>query len=135
MKNAAMILVLSLLVLTCSFSVNAQSSNYKNVTKNSIETLKQGIKSDNEGVRKSSIYMAGLYKIDEVVDVLVDQLHREKDSNTKVLIALALYNIGNPEGIDAVKDLSEKDQDLRVKRMSTAIYRAYTENYEDVSQR
>ena len=135
MKNATLILVLSLLVLTCSFKINAQSSNYKNVTKNSIKTLEQGIKSENEGVRRSSIYMAGLYKIDEVVDVLVDQLHREKDSNTKILIALALYNIGNPKGMEAVKDLSAKDQDMRVKRMTTAIYRAYTENYEDISQR
>ncbi len=136
MKTVTTILVvLSLLALTVSTDLKAQSNNYKNVTGNSIETLKGGIKSNNQGLRKSSIYMAGLYRIDEAVNVLTDQLKKEDDPGTKVLIALSLYNIGNPKGMEAVRDLSEKDQDAKVKRMSSIIYRTYIENCESVSQR
>lgn len=136
MKTVTTILiVLTVLALTVNNDLKAQNTSYKNVTANSIETLKKGIKSDNYGLRKSSIYMAGLYRINEAVDDLADQLKREQDSGTKVLIALSLYNIGNPEGMEAVRNLSEKDQDMKVKRMSTAIYRAYIENCQSVSQR
>jgi HEAT repeat protein len=128
MKTLTILLVLSVLVLADTAGVKAQSSNYKNVTQNSIETLKHGIKSENLGVRRSSIYMAGLYKINEVVDVLVEQLQKEKDPSTRVLIALSLYNIGNPKGMEAVRDISQIDPNTRVKRMSTALYGTYIEN-------
>jgi hypothetical protein len=121
------LLVLSFLVLTAGTNLKAQSSNYKKVTANSIETLKAGISSENKGLKRSSIYMAGLYKIDEAVDVLIDRLSKEQDPNTIVLIALSLYNIGNPEGMEAVKHLSLEVQDARVKKMSTLLYRKYVE--------
>lgn len=79
--------------------------------------------------------MAGLYKIDEAVDALTGQLKNEKDANTRVLIALSLYNIGDPEGMEAVKDLSENDKDTKVKRMTTALYQDFIENFVNVSQR
>jgi HEAT repeat protein len=136
MKTAATLLMVGLFVaMTMSQELGAQSSNYKNITKNSIVTLKEGIQSENPGVRKSSIYMAGLYKIEEAVDVLTKEIRTEKDANIKVLIALSLYNIGDPKGMEAVKALSENDQDLRVKRMSTALYQAYIENAVSISQR
>lgn len=136
MKTAAtMLMVLLVLAMTISQEVNAQSSNYKNITPNSIATLKEGIHSENQGVRKSSIYMAGLYKVEEAVDALTDQLKDERDANTRVLIALSLYNIGDPKGMEAVKDLSENDQDMKVKRMSTALYRDFVVNNERISER
>ncbi len=136
MKTAAtMLIVLLVVVMTMGPEVKAQSSNYKNITKNSIATLKDGIHSENQGVRKSSIYMAGLYKINEAVDALIEELKSEKDANTKVLIALSLYNIGDPKGMEAVKYLSQNDQDARVKRMSTALYKAFVENTVSISQR
>lgn len=136
MKTAATMLIGLLVVLmTMDSEVKAQSSNYNNITKNSIATLKDGIHSDNTGVRKSSIYMAGLYKIDEAVDALVEELKSEKDASTKVLIALSLYNIGDPKGMEAVKLLSENDTDAHVKRMSTALYNAFVEDSLSISQR
>lgn len=136
MKTAAtMLIVLLVVTMTIGSEVKAQSSNYKNITKNSIATLLDGIQSDNQGVRKSSIYMAGLYKIEETVDALIKGLKSEKDANIKVLIALSLYNIGDPKGMEAVKYLSENDQDTKVKRMSTALYNAFVENNLSISQR
>lgn len=125
MKTVTTLVVLLVIALNADIGLQAQSNKYKNITQHSIETLKQGIKSDNPGLRKSSIYMAGLYKIDEAVDALTEQLAKEKSSGTKILIALALYNIGNPDGMEAVKELAKRDSDKEVKRMSTVLYREF----------
>jgi HEAT repeat protein len=136
MKTASTTLaVLLVLFLAAGSGLKAQETSYKNVTPNSIETLKNGITSTNTGLRKSSIYMAGLYKINETVNLLTEELKNEKDPGTKVLIALSLYNIGNPKGMEAVKRLAETDNDLKVRRMSTALYKTYTGSAEDISER
>lgn len=128
MKSVTSLVVLLMVMLTASAGIQAQSSRYKNISASSLETLKEGIKSDNKGLKRSSIYMAGLYKIDEAVETLTGQLEREKDAGTRVLIALSLYNIGDPDGMEAVKKLSLRDSDLEVKRMSTALYREFADS-------
>ena len=119
MKSVTTLIVLLVITLTAAAGLQAQSSKYKNVTVNSVETLKQGIKSDNPGLRKSSIYMA--------VATLTEQLEKEKNPGIRILIALSLYNIGNSHGMDAVKDLSVNDNDKEVKRMSTVLYREFAD--------
>lgn len=131
--TAAILMVLSIIAMTLSPELIAQSGNYKNINRNSIATLKEGIHSENLGVRKSSIYMAGLYKIEELVDALSDQLKTEKYPDAKILIALSLYNIGDTKGMDAVKDLSENDQDVKVKGISAEIYRAFVDSGQSIS--
>ena len=69
--------------------------------------------------------MAGFYKIDEAVDILTGQLLVEKDPGIKILIALSLYNIGNPEGVEAIRKLAVKDSNSEVRRMSTILYKEY----------
>ena len=125
MKTVTTLTILLVISLSAEVSLRAQSNKYKNITENSIETLKQGIKSDNTGLRKSSIYMAGFYKIDEAVDILTGQLLVEKDPGIKILIALSLYNIGNPEGVEAIRKLAVKDSNSEVRRMSTILYKEY----------
>jgi HEAT repeat protein len=125
MKTVTTLVVLLVITLNANVGLQAQSSSYKNITEYSLESLKQGIKSDNSGLRRSSIYMAGLYKIDEAVEVLTEQLEKEKNAGTRILIALSLYNIGNPRGMEAIKNLAISDSDKEVKRMSTMLYREF----------
>ncbi len=127
MKSVTTLAVLLAVLISASTGLQAQSSNYKNINEYSLESLKQGIQSDNPGLRKSSIYMAGLYKIDESVETLIDQLEKEPIPSTRVLIALSLYNIGNPEGMEAVKKLSSREKNEEVRRMSTVIYRQFAD--------
>lgn len=128
MKSVSTLVVLLLLILNASAGIQAQSSRYKNISASSLESLKEGIKSDNHGLKRSSIYMAGLYKIDEAVETLKEQLEKETDAGTRILIALSLYNIGDPDGMEAVKELAFKDSDTEVKRMSTALYREFVDS-------
>ena len=83
--------------------------------------LIKGIESDNAGLKKSCIYFAGLYEIKSTVDALVKQLQVVEDPDTRILIVLSLYRIGDKEGINAVEQLVKNDESPKVKKMSTAI--------------
>jgi hypothetical protein len=116
------------LLLLGILTVNAQNSNRISLTEIQIQNLSAGIQSGNEGLKKSSIYFAGKYKISEVTHILAKQLDDEKNPDIRVLIVLSLYQINDPAGFEAVKKASIKDKDSKVRRMSTAVYKAYMEN-------
>lgn len=93
--------------------------------KNAIGSLIEGINSDIEGLRKSCIYFVGQYQIPEAVEHLVKVLKKEENPQTRVLIALVLYKIGDPDGMAAVRNLIYTDDNNYVKGMSKAIFNAY----------
>jgi len=92
---------------------------------NAIKSLIMGIKSENPGLRKSSIFYAGQYKLEAAVDCLIDELQNENDPGTKILIALSLYKIGNPIVIDYIKEIAVQDENPKVKNMFSAIYNEF----------
>lgn len=120
------IVLMLVLVLTLTGVLSAQNT-LAEFTKNeyALENLLNGIHSENEGVRKSSIYYAGKYKVVESAQELIDQLKNEENSSIRVLIALALFEMGSKDGLEAVKNLSSTDDDSRVRKMATFIYEEY----------
>jgi HEAT repeat protein len=113
-----------IMVSSLAYAKNDPSElNRKN--KNAVENLKVGIKSENSGLKKSSIYFAGYYRIKETVPVLTEQIKKESDPKVRVLIALVLYKIGEEKSIGLVKELAAKDSNPEVRRMCTCIYDAY----------
>jgi HEAT repeat protein len=119
-----------LLAAVLTGSVYAQKNSIKDVTtnKHALQNLVAGIHSDNTGVKRSSIYFAGKYRITETEDALIEQLKNEKDASTRILIALVLYEMGSKEGLLEIKNLSLNDEDAKVRRMSTHIYNEYLIN-------
>ena len=112
------------MVSSLAYAKNDPSEiNRKN--KNAIENLKVGIKSENTGLKKSSIYFAGFYRVAETVPALTEQMKKETDPKTRILIALVLYKIGDEKRIDLVKEMAAKDENPEVRRMCTCIYNAY----------
>jgi hypothetical protein len=85
--------------------------------KRAIENLAAGIQSENDGVRDCCIFFAGYYEFNELTGVLVKQLKREQNPDTKVLILLSLYRIGDKESIEAAKQLVRHDDDQVLKGM------------------
>jgi len=118
----------ALILLTCN-SVLAQKEAFQNscqeVKTKMINNLSAGIKSNNEGLRRSSIYYAGYYGIEELTDVLVDKLFHGENSTIKILAAVSLYRIGNNEGFNAVKKLAAAESDAEVRKMGEAILNQY----------
>ena len=98
-KNALTFLVGIILigiVLFTSENIFAQpekGTTFRTPTKVEIANYTVGLNSDNEGVRKSCIYLAGKYKMTALVDILKEQLNDEKDAETSLLIVYALYQI------------------------------------------
>ena len=129
MKNTILLTVTFLAALFLS-SVNAQTQSINEITSNkyALKNLVAGIYSENLGVKRSSIYFAGKYKIAETVDELISQLKQEEDPSTRILIALVLYEMGNEEGLNEVKDISINDEDSKVRRITTQIYNDYLLN-------
>jgi len=119
-----------LLAAVLAGSVYAQKQSIKDVTSNkhALENLIAGIHSENPGVKRSAIYFAGKYRIAETEEALITQLREENDPSTRILIALVLYEMGSEEGLLEVKDLSLNDEDAKVKRMATEIYKEYLVN-------
>ncbi|MCW8804597.1 MAG: HEAT repeat domain-containing protein [Ignavibacteriaceae bacterium] len=130
MKAYKGFLTAALLAAVLTGSVYAQKKSINEITSNkyALENLVAGIQSDNTGVKRSSIYFAGKYRIAEIESVLIAQLKEEEDPSTKILIALVLYELGSEEGLFEVKNLSLSDEDAKVRRMATQIYNEYLVN-------
>jgi len=118
-------LVALTIVLFAAISTNLFAQGDKIVAKKFNKTVLQNlttaINSENEGLRRSGIYLAGKYKIAEAVDELTKILSEEKDPNNRVLIVLALNEIGTDEALKVIEKLAVNDEDLYVRRMSFAI--------------
>lgn len=120
-------------VLLSAFLVSAgfaQKNSINEITNNeyALKNLVAGIQSDNTGVKRSSIYFAGKYRIAEAEGTLIDQLTEEEDAGTRILIALVLYEMGSEEGLMEVHKLSLNDKDSKVRRMATQIFNEYLVN-------
>lgn len=130
-KQTAAALALTLLLVTgINLNLFAQPNPISNVTNNeyALDNLKSGINSENSGVRKSSIYLAGKYRVAEVVTCLVERLGKEDEPSVRLLIAYSLYEIKDSEGMKAVKELSIDDSDEKVKRICNNIYQEFFNN-------
>lgn len=122
-----LVAILFLLLFSESFSQNQKVSDVTN-SKFAFNNLVAGIQSENNGVRESSIYLAGQYRFIDTEEALIEQLKVEKESDIKVLIGLALYRMNSDKGMKEMQNLALTDNDSRVRRMSYAIYNEYLVN-------
>ncbi len=115
------------LVLLNGFNSLAQVNRLKDFTQHKFayENLINAIKSNNDGVREDAIYLVGKYKLADFENELLNQLDKEKKSGIKVLIGLALYRLESEKGMQKMLELSTRDENDRVRRMSLAIYNEY----------
>jgi len=123
----ALVAILFILLVTDTFGQNQKISDLSK-HKYALQNLVMGIQSKNEGVRESSIYLAGQYRFIDTEDALIEQLKVEKDSDIKVLIGLALFRMNSEKGMNELQMLTKKDSNPRVRRMSQAIYNEYLVN-------
>lgn len=122
MKKMLTTVSVVLLVLLSMQNGFAQSSeNHARFKKQSLQNLEMGITSQNDGVRKSSIYLAGKYRIAELIPVLYRQLLQEKDTFNKRLILLSIYQVGDYSAINKACCEGLKDTTHSVRHLSAAM--------------
>ena len=122
-----LVVLLFFFLVTDSFGQNKKISDLSK-QKYALQNLEMGIKSENEGVRESAIYFAGQYRFIDTEDALIEQLKVEKESDIRVLIGLALFRMSSEKGMNELQKLALKDENPRVRRMSSAIYSEYLVN-------
>lgn len=125
MNLTAAVLMAALLTTGSLTYAGAKTTDPNIKGKNAIENLKFGIKSDNEGLKKSAIYYAGYYRVSETVPALTESVKNETEPATRILVALVLYRIGDEKGINLVKNMAANDKNPEVRRMCTCISNAY----------
>ncbi|UCH65415.1 MAG: HEAT repeat domain-containing protein [Ignavibacterium sp.] len=108
----------------------AQNVSIKELTPNkyALENLEASLNSENCGVKRHAIYLAGKYRIAEAEDILLEQLKNEKLSCNRILIALVLYELGSEKALIAVGDLVKNDDSAKARRKATHIYYQYLKN-------
>lgn len=120
---------LSFFFLISAITFAAKPEEFKCKNKElAIKNLIVGIKSENTGLMKSSVYFAGKYQLKETVPALIERLKCANDPNCKVLIALSLYMIGEEEGITAIQQIITENDNAYVKHMLNAICNEYSIN-------
>ena len=120
--KAVVIIALSLVLFS---GISAQSK--KSYPEKSVKNLVTAIESDNDGLKRSGIYLAGFYKVNETAPVLL-KLFPKENSKNQILIALSLYQIGEENCIMKLMELSNKEHDGEVIRMCNAVVEQYKKN-------
>lgn len=124
-SNAKMKVFLILLIATAVIgsSSNAQTSHKKTkvLSEKGRVNLLAGISSDNPGVKRDCIYFAALYGIKEAEKILIEESENVKDPSTRVLIALALYKLGEQDVNSGIFTLALDDWHYRVGEISDLI--------------
>jgi HEAT repeat protein len=125
-KKSSLVAASTFLMVLFLLNVGVFAQETKNVivslNNQSISNLKNAIQSDNPGLRKSGIYFAGKYAVDEVSETLLHQLKKEEDPNLRVLMIRVLYIIGNYEYMDEIYQLAQNDKSIAVRQMAASIY-------------
>lgn len=114
----------SLLIVTVAVLLSVtltQAQVQESFSKKEIENLISGINSENNGLMRSSVYFAGKYQIEAVVETLVDKLESEEKPSNIILIAMTIYKIGDREALMKVLDTAKSSENERVKHMLNAI--------------
>jgi len=128
-RTKLVIAYLSLLFVATIGELTAQTNfiSIKDITndKYALDNLLDGIKSENDGVKRSSIYFVGHYRIAEAEEALIEQLKKEQNPSNRILIALVLFELVSEDGLLEVKKLASNDDNLKVRRMSTHIYNKF----------
>lgn len=117
-KRYYLLFVLVIFSLTVT---NLNATDRPSLSESEIENLITGIESDNNGLMRSSVYLAGKYKVREVTSSLINKLKTEEDPSDVILIAFAIYEIGDKEAVLEMLETAEIASDAKVKKMLNLI--------------
>ena len=135
-RKAALTKVLYLTMMMFLFAVTVNhAQEERNVVltlgNDAIGNLKNAITSENPGLRKSGIYLAGKHTVKEVAGTLLEQLNNENDPELKILIIRVLYIIDENEYMNEIHQLALNEENDKVRQMASAIYSVMQINSSD----
>lgn len=118
-----MLFLLIAVIATVSGSAYADDPVPPTANKKLIEdNLFVGLKSDNDGLRRSCAYMLGVINSSRATIPLMRELRYSKDPEMRVAAAWALCRIGSGVGVYAVKIAVEWDESQKVQNACAWFY-------------
>ncbi len=127
MKNFTVITTVLILIITLStiaFAGDNPTKKYEN-SPNTVLSLIEGLKSNNTGLKTSSAYLLGELNVTEGIIPLMRLLRNDESDEVRICAALALYKIGTPISIFAVKQAIRFDESERVSKLAAKFYYDY----------
>jgi len=124
MKSLTITLILTFALTAASYAAGNPSEKIE-IRQNSISSLLIGLNSDNLGLKSSCAYMLGELKVTGAVVPLMKILRGDKNEDLRIAAALALYKIGTPLAINAVKQSARFDESRRVSKLCASFYNQY----------
>jgi len=124
MKLTLTILLLIIIAIT-STDISAKPKVKAKITDNTVASLMEGLNSENLGLKSSSAYMIGELQLSKALIPLLKILHEDENEEMRIAAALALYKIGSPIAIQAVKQSIRFDESERVSKLCANFYSEY----------
>ena len=118
------VLILIITLFTTAFAGDNSTKKYE-YTQNTISSLIEGLKSDNTGLKTSCAYLLGELNITEGIIPLMRLLRNDESDEVRICAALALYKIGTPISIFAVKQAIRFDESKRISKLAAKFYYDY----------
>jgi hypothetical protein len=132
MKKIFTILILIVLMFSNSALTFAIGGPKKaDNRENTIASLLEGLTSENTGLKSGSAYMLGELKVTAAVIPLMKVLKNNGNVEVRISAALALYKIGTPLSISAVKKAIRFDESGRLKKLAQNFYAEFVRNQRD----
>lgn len=132
-KLIAAVLLALVSIFICIDKNFAQSASegMKDISENTIASLIQGLRSDNDGLQSSCAYWLGELGINEAVIPLQKVLRNDESESVRISAALALFKIGTPKAIYTLKQAGKYDESERVRRLSSIFYSVYLDQFNE----
>lgn len=121
MKLTLTILFLTFIAIG-TLDISAKPRTKVKITENTVSSLIEGLNSANLGLKSSSAYMIGELQLSKAVIPLMRILHQDENEEIRIAAALALYKIGSPIAIHAVKQSIKFDESERVSKLCASFY-------------
>lgn len=83
--------------------------------------LIKSLQDENVGIRSSAAQLLGERKVAEAVNPLVTMLTKEKNASARIVVAVALYQIGDEKALPTLKKVATSDKSKTVRHVATAI--------------
>ena len=109
------------MVLT-SLQLHSENDQPIELSEVNISNIQSGIQSDNFGLKMSSIYLAGKYKISRVSEDLVQELKTSSDEKICQMLVWSLYQIGDESCCEEMKTFVENHSSKKVRQFCNSLY-------------
>lgn len=120
------VLILSSVLFTASTFAEVNKTTYKANTYETIELNRLiGLASDNEGLRVSCAFNLGEMKSKKAVIPLMNLLRTGNSCEERIIAALSLIKIGDPQGVYLVGRLGKFHECERTRRMCEKFYNGF----------